>query len=81
MSYWLNNTRQSRAGAGRAEQVDNIIIIGLVHLTPQPSLDHCGVLDVVFIDLGEVIGMTADQRGDEEDNILAGNGENWLWEP
>ena len=50
-------------------------------MTPQPSLDHCGVLDVVFIDLGEVIGMTGDQRGDEEDNILVGNGENWLWAP
>ena len=37
VSWWLNNTRQSGAGAGRAEHVDNIRIMGLVYLTPQPS--------------------------------------------
>ena len=36
VSWWLN-TRQSGAGAGRAEHVDNIRIMGLVYLTPQPS--------------------------------------------
>ena len=32
-----------------------------------------GVLDIVFIDLGEVLAMTGDQRGDGKDNILAGH--------
>ena len=31
------NTRQSRVEAGRVEKVDNIRIMGLVYLTPQPS--------------------------------------------
>ena len=39
------------------------------------SLYHSGVLDIVFIELGEVFSMTGDQRGDGEYNILAGHGE------
>ena len=37
------------------------------------TFTHGGVLDIVFIDLGEVLGMTGDQRGDGKDNILAGH--------
>ena len=70
-----HNTRQSRAGAGSAEQVNNIIIIGLVYLTPQPpgipgplwGTGHC------FNWLGWGPRHDRDQRGEGEDNILAGH--------